>query len=106
MDETGPYLPCYPDSMEEQSTSSDLREHCVVYGPAKPYSLKTCEHSSEEEEDDRRMKQKKVRSRVSKKKHSEKPRSKDESKDKKQRCKDESKDKKRRRKEKKGKHYK
>lgn len=95
MDETGPYLPCCPDSMEEHSTSSDLREHRVVYGPAKPYSLKTGEYSSEEEGDDRRKKQKKVHSRVSKKKHSEK-----------QRSKDESKDKKRRRKEKKSKHYK
>ncbi|KAH7518510.1 hypothetical protein FEM48_Zijuj09G0179400 [Ziziphus jujuba var. spinosa] len=41
MDETGPYLPCCPESTEEQPTSSDIIEHRAVYGPEKPNSLKS-----------------------------------------------------------------
>ena len=89
MDETGPYLPRCPDFKEERSTNSDIIEHRAVYGPGKPYFLKTCEHSEEDDDDDdRRKKRKKDRSRESKKKHSEKQRSKDKSKDKKRRRKE------------------
>lgn len=80
MDETGPYLPRCPDK-EEQSTSLERR---VVYGPAKPSSLESCESSEEETGDDRKnKKRKKAHSRSSKKQHSEKHRSKKKSKDKK-----------------------
>ncbi|KAF3434586.1 hypothetical protein FNV43_RR21671 [Rhamnella rubrinervis] len=94
MDETGPYLPRCPDFKEERSTNLDIIEHRAAYGPAKPYSLKTCEYSEAEDGDDGRKKRKKNGSRESKKKHSEKQRSKDKSKDK------------RTRKEKRSKHYK
>ncbi|TKY71566.1 hypothetical protein E2542_SST00298 [Spatholobus suberectus] len=82
MDETGPYLP--PHSDGEPSTSSDVREHRVIYGPERPVPLRSCESSEEEDlHKERRKKSKKSHSRSSDKEHSKKRRSKDKSKHKK-----------------------
>ncbi|KAL5855195.1 hypothetical protein ACOSQ3_005029 [Xanthoceras sorbifolium] len=78
MDETGPYLPPYPDSNEKLSARSDVREH-RNFGPEKPPLLGTCVSSDEELDEDRRKKTKKERSSSSNKKHSRKHKSKEKS---------------------------
>ncbi|XP_027338860.1 uncharacterized protein LOC113852712 [Abrus precatorius] len=81
MDETGPYLPTHLDG--EPSTSPDVREHRLVYGPERPLSLKSYESSEEELHAEWRKKNKKGHSSNSKKEHSKKHRSKEKSKHKK-----------------------
>ncbi|KAK7412215.1 hypothetical protein VNO78_03665 [Psophocarpus tetragonolobus] len=80
MDETGPYL---PHSDGEPSSSLDVRERRVIYGPEKPLSLRSYESSEEELHEERRKRGKKFHSRNSDKEHSKKRRSKDKSKHKK-----------------------
>lgn len=81
MDETGPYLPPHPDG--EPSTSPDLREHRVIYGPQRPTSLQSYESSDDELVEEKRKKSKKSHKNHSDKGHSKKHRSKDKSKHKK-----------------------
>ncbi|GAV75372.1 hypothetical protein CFOL_v3_18851 [Cephalotus follicularis] len=89
MDETGPFLPRSPDSLGKLSTTPDVREHRIVFGPAKPSSLKSSASSDEDEQEERPRKLKKVRSGDSIKKLSGKHKSKDKSKDKKKKRKEE-----------------
>lgn len=87
MDETGPYL---PHSDREPSTSPNVRERCVIYGPEKPLSLRSYESSEEAElHEERRKKSKRSHSRSSDKEHSKKRRSKDKSKHKKKKKREE-----------------
>ncbi|XP_019418654.1 PREDICTED: uncharacterized protein LOC109329438 isoform X2 [Lupinus angustifolius] len=82
MDETGPYLPP-PHPYRDPSPSPDAREHRVIYGPARPPSLKSCDSSEEELHEERRKKIKKSHAGKSEKEHSKKSRSKEKSKHKK-----------------------
>ncbi|KAL5096537.1 hypothetical protein RYX36_000864 [Vicia faba] len=81
MDETGPYLLPNPDG--EPSTSPDLREYRVVYGPQRPTSLQSYESSDDELLEEKRKKSKKSHKSHSEKGHSKKHRSKEKSKHKK-----------------------
>ncbi|KAI5448271.1 uncharacterized protein LOC127083625 [Lathyrus oleraceus] len=81
MDETGPYLPANPDG--EPSTSPDLREYRVIYGPQRPTSLRSYESSDDEVLEEKRKKSKKSHKSHSDKGHSKKHRSKEKSKHKK-----------------------
>ena len=84
MDETGPYLPPSPDSLEKQFTCSDIGGHerweRRVLGPEKPSSLKPCESSEKKSLQDKRKKAENV---GPSKRHSRKHKSKDKSSDKK-----------------------
>ncbi|XP_057493645.1 uncharacterized protein LOC130779111 [Actinidia eriantha] len=84
MDETGPYLPPSPDSLQKQFTCSDIGVHergeRRVLGPEKPSSLKPCESSEKESLQDKRKKAEKV---DPSKHHSRKHKSKAKSSDKK-----------------------
>lgn len=88
MDETGPYLPCSPDSKRNmwESDGEELKRSRVLLGPEKPYSL--------ESRDDETRKDKKRKVKVG---HSRKHKSKEKSIDKK---------KKKKRKEKRAKYHK
>lgn len=92
MDETGPYLPCSPDSKRNmwESDGEELKRSRVLLGPEKPYSLE----SSDESSDDETRKDKKRKVKVG---HSRKHKSKEKSIDKK---------KKKKRKEKRAKYHK
>lgn len=93
MDETGPYL---PHSDGEPSTSPNVRERRIIYGPEKPLSLRSYESTEEEElHEERWKKTKKSHSRSSDKEHSKKRKS----------SKDKSKHKKKKREEKRSKHH-
>ncbi|KAL2539630.1 hypothetical protein Adt_00608 [Abeliophyllum distichum] len=89
MDETGPYLPCSPNSKQKKSGCPDeeLRKNRVLLGPQKPFSLKSDDESFQDT--------KKKAKTGSRKSHPRKHNSKEKSKDKKR---------KRRREEKKSKH--
>ncbi|KAL7119198.1 hypothetical protein ACP275_02G048900 [Erythranthe tilingii] len=96
MDETGPYLPCSPDSKRNprENDGEESKRSRVILGPEKPNSLKYSESSS----DDESFKDKKRKAKTeSSKRHSRKHKSKEKSTDKK---------KKEKRKEKKIKYYK
>ncbi|KAJ1429480.1 hypothetical protein SESBI_08248 [Sesbania bispinosa] len=80
MDETGPYL---PHTNGEPSTSTDVQERRVIYGPERPPSLESYESSEEELHKERRKKNKKSHSSYSDKEHSKKHKSKEKSKHKK-----------------------
>lgn len=77
MDETGPYLPPHPD--EEASSSHDVRERRVIYGPQRPQSLQSYESSEEELHEEKRKKNKKSHKTHSDKEHSKKRKSKEQS---------------------------
>ncbi|XP_035540393.1 protein FAM133 isoform X2 [Juglans regia] len=89
MDETGPYLPPSSDLIEDRSTNPDVWRRHVVYGPEKPWSLKSRDSSEEETNEEKRKKSKKLHSGSTEKQHSRKHRSKDNSKDKKKKRKEE-----------------
>lgn len=81
MDETGPYLPPCPD--REPIADPNPRERHVVYGPARPPSLKSYESSEEEFHERRQKSAKKSHSGRSDKEYPGKHRSKENSKHKK-----------------------
>lgn len=90
MDETGPYLPCSPDSKRNVLESDEEPKKArILLGPLKPHSLMSSESSDDESYRDKKRKEKSKR-------HSKKHKSKEKSKD----------NNKRKRKEKKSKHHK
>ncbi|XP_061370094.1 uncharacterized protein LOC133312834 isoform X2 [Gastrolobium bilobum] len=86
MDETGPYLPPHPYG--EPSTSYDVRERRVIYGPERPPSLNSYESYEEELHEGSQKKNKKSYTSNSDKVHSKKHRYKEKSKHNKKKGKD------------------
>lgn len=60
MDETGPFLPCSPDSKRKalESDNEEPQKARVLLGPLKPHSLKSSESSDDESYRDKKRKEK------------------------------------------------
>ncbi|KAL6517543.1 hypothetical protein OROMI_033244 [Orobanche minor] len=79
MDETGPYLPSYPNSSTNLSgsTGEEKKKASVLLGPRKPYYLKSSESSDDESSQDMKRKAKKSSCKWHSKQHESKEKSRD-----------------------------